>query len=44
MSVSRNTTQERFLRQITPNNALHPTCEDARGWAQTLGDMTWRVT
>jgi hypothetical protein len=32
MSVSRNGTHERFLRpEITPDNALQPTCEDARG-------------
>jgi hypothetical protein len=32
MSVSRNGTHERFLRRETKrNNALQPTCEDARG-------------
>ena len=32
--VSRNRTHERFLRrEITPNNALQPPCEDARGCA-----------
>jgi hypothetical protein len=32
MSVGQNGTDERFLRrEITPNNALQPACEDARG-------------